>query len=120
MKTIFSWVAGSVITTPRVTSDPVPAVVGTQSSGSVRIDGELGTRQRRMSPSLCSIRLMALAVSMALPPPKPMKPSYDPAWKASAPASTAVMSGSGTVSEKTPNSIPALDSAAPQSLEHRC
>lgn len=53
MKTIFSCVAGSVTTMPRVTSEPVPAVVGMQTNGRVLMDGVPGTFQRRSSPPLC-------------------------------------------------------------------
>src|SRR5271163_3061222 len=62
---------------------------------------------------------IAFAESIGLPPPRLTSPSCSPRIKACKPAVTASVVGSGTVSEKTPQAMPAFsicsrkDSASP-------
>ena len=87
----------SVMTAKRLTSEPVPLVVGTAMKGHPRI-----------SRSLAAKYTMALAASMADPPPKATTAS---GWKSRiipTPLVTVPMSGSACTSEKMTYSPPAL------------
>lgn len=80
----------SVMTAKRLTSEPVPLVVGMAVKSTSRISRCLAAKNR-----------MALAASMAEPPPKATTAS---GWKSSSrptPAVTVAMSGSACTSEKT-------------------
>ncbi len=97
----FSPVAGSVITTPPVTSLPVPAVVGTVTSGMsgpANGSGSPGQVYRAIDPGLVSSARAPLAVSIAEPPPRATTTSACPAatlWRSCEPsASTEARVGS--------------------------
>ena len=74
---IFSSLAVSVMTVKRVASLPVPAVVGTQITGTAPVFAAAGTLKARICvPAGAAARIaMALAVSIGLPPPNPTRQS---------------------------------------------
>ena len=71
------WRAGSVITDQRVTSLPVPAVVGTVIRGGMRFLIGCGSAHSysRIEPPFVTTTPIAFAVSIGLPPPRPIRPS---------------------------------------------
>ena len=80
-------VASSVMTPARPTSEPVPAVVGTATTGRM----PLGSARVHQSPTsskshigrVCpAMKAMTLPASSAEPPPKAMTPSWPPAFSA--------------------------------------
>ena len=91
----------SVMTAKRLTSDPVPLVVGMAANSTSRTSRCLAEKSR-----------MALAASMAEPPPKAITAS---GWKSSSsptPAVTVETSGSACTSEKIRRSAPARSAAS--------
>ena len=85
----------SVITAKRLTSEPVPLVVGMAMN-----------LQSRMSRSRAAKNTIALAASMAEPPPKATTASGWNSRICSTPLVTVAMSGSACTSEKILNSPP--------------
>ena len=88
------------MTEARPTSDPVPAVVGTATTGTMPATMTRLYQSSRSSKSqigrTCPIMsATAFAVSSALPPPKAMTPSCPPAWNAFTPAETLASTGFG-------------------------
>ena len=74
------WSERSVITEARPTSEPVPAVVGTATTGAMPATSTRVNQSSRSSKShsgrVCpTINAMAFAASSALPPPKATTPS---------------------------------------------
>src|SRR3712207_520021 len=104
------------MTVKRVASLPVPAVVGTQTTGTSARSAWAGTLKARiLAPGGAAARMaMALAVSIGLPPPKPSRQSKSPLFRTSTPASTTLSLGSGTVSLKTSWRRPAARSGSRQ------
>ena len=93
---ILTSLALSVTTEYDVTSDPVPLVVGMATSRG------LG----RPSPALWAKNMMALAASMADPPPRAMTASARSRRKSVAPLVTVSRDGSGSTPSKIPYAIP--------------
>ena len=78
------WSRTSVMTDARPTSDPVPDVVGTATTGAIPATSTRVNQSSRSSKSqigrLCpTMSATALAVSRALPPPNAITPSWIPA-----------------------------------------
>ena len=99
-------VASSVMTPARPTSEPVPAVVGTATMGSI----PLGSARVHQSPTsskshigrFCpAMKAITLPASSAEPPPIAMTPSCLPPLSASRPASMVAAAGLGFTSENT-------------------
>ncbi|MNR08206.1 hypothetical protein D3C85_1243510 [compost metagenome] len=91
MRLICAW--SSVITAARPTSEPVPAVVGTATTGAMpatltRLALSPMSSKSQSGRSCPTIRAMALPASRAEPPPKAITPSWPPALKAATPSVT--------------------------------
>ena len=93
----FSWASVSVMTASKVTSLPVPAVVGTAIRGTMGCSSTAGVAQVRILPPLASRVPTALAVSMELPPPMAIMPSMPCSRANSAPAMQWMSRGLGTI-----------------------
>src|SRR5690606_12624749 len=91
----------SVITVNWVTSDPVPAVVGTATIGNAGLSLLRGALYSAIAPPLTARSASALAVSIGLPPPKPTSTSASCAVTAARPAASESVVGSGTVPDHT-------------------
>ena len=89
--------SGSVMTAKRLTSEPVPLVVGTAMNW-----------QSRMSQALAAKKTMVLAASMGEPPPKAMTASGLNSRMVSTPLVTVAMSGSAFTWSKIRYSAPTL------------
>ena len=77
----FTLRSGSVITAQRVTSLPVPAVVGTATSGGMREwIGSLPHSYCPMLPPCTTTTPIPLAASIELPPPIATRPSHRSDW----------------------------------------
>ena len=81
----FTWVASSVMTEARPTSEPVPDVVGTamigaMPAGSTRVHQSPTSSKSQIGRFCPTMSATALAASSAEPPPKAMTPSCLPAW----------------------------------------
>ena len=77
------WLAGSVMTAARPTSEPVPAVVGTATMGAMASESARVYQSSRSSKSQIgrvwpTMKATALPQSSALPPPKAITPSWPP------------------------------------------
>ena len=89
----FSCVSSLVMTLARPTSEPVPAVVGTATTGAMPL-GSARVHQSPMSSKSQSGRVwpamkaIALPTSRAEPPPKATTPSWPPSRKIFSPSST--------------------------------
>ncbi len=109
--TFFSCFAESVTTATTVTSDPVPAVVGTANNGS----GGLPTLSIPTSCDgafpLVAIAAMTLAASIDEPPPNASIESLPWARTADRPACSTASVGSGTMPSNTATSMPSASSA---------
>ena len=101
-----------MITPARPTSEPVPAVVGTATTGAI----PAGSARVHQSPTsskshigrVCPrMKAMTLPASSAEPPPKAITPSCPPARSTSSPSATLASVGLGWTSEKTAASSPA-------------
>ena len=104
--TFLVWVASSVMTPARPTSEPVPAVVGTATTGRIPL-GSARVHQSPMSSKshigrVCpAMKAITLPASSAEPPPKAMTPSLPLDFSALRPASTLAATGFGLISLKT-------------------
>ena len=119
--TFLVWVASSVMTPARPTSEPVPAVVGTATIGAM----PFGSARVHQSPTsskshigrVCpAMKAMTLPTSSAEPPPKATTPSWPPARRTRTPASTLAATGFGRTSEKTAQGMPPASRAASASV----
>ena len=100
------WSRVSVITDARPTSEPVPEVVGTATTGAIPPGSARVHQSSRSSKSqigrICpDISATAFAASSALPPPNPITPSWPPSRKARTPSVTFGSTGFARTSEKT-------------------
>ena len=110
--TFLVWVARLVMTPARPTSEPVPAVVGTATTGampagSARVHQSPTSSKSHMALVWPRMKAMTLPASSAEPPPKATTPSWPPARSAASPAATLASVGLGFTSEKTATSSPA-------------
>ncbi|MNF39991.1 hypothetical protein D3C85_604260 [compost metagenome] len=99
--------ASSVITEARPTSEPVPAVVGTATTGampatSTRLQLSPTSSKSHSGRFWPTIRAMALPASSAEPPPKAITPSWPPALKAATPSITLCPVGLPLIAENSP------------------
>ncbi len=109
--TFFSCFAESVTTATTVTSDPVPAVVGTANSGSGGLPiFSIPTSCAGVFP-LVAIAAMTLAASIEEPPPSASIESLPWARTADRPACSTTSVGSGTMPSNTATSMPSASSA---------
>ena len=102
----FVWVASSVTTPARPTSEPVPAVVGTATigampAGSARVHQSPTSSKSHIGRVCPAMKATTLPTSSAEPPPKAMTPSCRPSRRTLTPASTLAATGFGRTSEKT-------------------
>ena len=117
-------VASSVMTPARPTSEPVPAVVGTATIGSIPL-GSARVHQSPMSSKshigrVCpAMKAMTLPASSAEPPPMAMTPSCLPPLSASRPASMVAAPGLGFTSENTCTGRFAATRMSTRGLDHR-
>ncbi len=94
------WVFSLVTTAARPTSEPVPAVVGTATTGAIALASarvhqsptSSKSNTERVWPCISAISLPA---SSAEPPPNATTPSWPPALKAATPAATFASTGLG-------------------------
>ena len=105
------------MTETRPTSEPVPAVVGTATTGaipSVSARVQLSPMSSRSQIDIFwpAISAMALPASRALPPPNAITPSWPPSLKALTPCSTLVPVGFGCTSLNTEQLSPSDAHAA--------
>lgn len=103
--------SSSVTTETHVTSDPVPAVVGTWIRGTRWPLARLLPYISSMGWALLTISATSLAVSRELPPPMPSTPSASMARAACVAACTTDTGGSAATSLNTSAAIPAFASA---------
>jgi hypothetical protein len=96
---IFSSVSESMTMATLVTSEPVPAVVGMHTIGNPA-GATLGTLKRLSGPPCSASTAMALAESMAEPPPNPTMASAPSSRDASTPSTSDAVVGSGTAPSK--------------------
>src|SRR5436190_1688436 len=94
-KTSLKWTSGSVITATKVTSEPVPHVVGMQTRGGSSFGTLSRPRKRLIGAPLVSSTPVPFAQSIELPPPRPTRTSQ-PLSRYSA----AACDGLGRVSER--------------------
>ncbi len=110
--TFLVWVASCVMTPARPTSEPVPAVVGTATTGAI-LSGSARVHQspissKSQSGRVCpAMKAMTLPVSRPEPPPKATTPSCLPERKAAMPASTLASTGLGCTSANIATGTPA-------------
>ena len=115
--TFLVWVARLVMTPARPTSEPVPAVVGTATTGAMPF-GSARVHQSPMSSKSHigrvwpRMKATTLPQSSAEPPPKATTPSWPPSRSTSSPAATFASVGFGRTSEKTAARRPAASSSA--------
>src|SRR5438067_3725683 len=94
--------SGSVMTAHSVASLPVPAVVGTATSGGMRlVIGVPPYSYSRIEPPCATSTPAAFAVSIELPPPSATSPSQPDSRYAALARPTSSMSGFGRTSSKT-------------------
>ena len=96
----FVWVASSVTTPARPTSEPVPAVVGTATigampAGSARVHQSPTSSKSHIGRVCPAMKATTLPTSSAEPPPKAMTPSCRPSRRTLTPASTLAATGFG-------------------------
>ena len=106
------WSLTSVITDARPTSEPVPEVVGTATtgaipSGSARVHQSSRSSKSQMGRLWPDISATAFAASRALPPPNAITPSWPPSRHARTPSATFASTGLARTSEKTSHARPA-------------
>ena len=94
--TIFTFRTGSVTTAPRVTSLPVPTVVGMAINGRGGFLNVSIPSYRATVPSLVDSIATALAASIELPPPTATMPSQPTSLTNRAAFSTVVLTGLGS------------------------
>ena len=99
-------------TEARPTSEPVPDVVGTATTGAMpatltRVNQSSRSSKSQIGRVWPTISAMALAASSALPPPNAITPSWPPARNAATPAVTFASTGFGCTSENTSQPRPA-------------
>ena len=116
----FSCVSSLVITAARPTSEPVPAVVGTATTGgrpAVWARRQLSPRSSKsqIGRSWAAMKAIALAASSALPPPSAITPSWPPLRSASTPAATSAPVGLGRTSANSATGRPARAIASTRS-----
>ena len=105
------WSRTSVITDARPTSEPVPDVVGTATTGAIP-SAEARVHQSSRSSKSHSTRVWpdmsatAFAASSALPPPNPITPSWPPSRSARTPSATFASTGFPRTSENTVQASP--------------
>ena len=102
--------AASVMTDQKVTSLPVPAVVGMVIKGGIAFCTIPRPSYSRISPPFVTITPIALAVSIGLPPPRATMASQPSESASFAPLLTDVFRGLGTTSSKT--TVPMFASAS--------
>ena len=103
----FIFFAVSVNTAAAETSEPVPAVVGTQMRGKTGPGTRLSPTQSVASPPWARMTATSFAASMLLPPPRPRRASGLNVRAAWTPSRTTSTGGSGTQPVKTSQVTPA-------------
>jgi hypothetical protein len=105
-------VASCVITPARPTSEPVPAVVGTATTGampagSARVHQSPMSSKSHMGRVWPAMKAITLPASSAEPPPKATTPSCPPPRMASRPAAMLLSTGLGLIAENSAAPSPA-------------
>ena len=118
------WVFSLVTTAARPTSEPVPAVVGTATTGAITAASARVHQSPTSSKSNTErvwpfMKAISLPASSAEPPPNATTPSCPPALNAAMPAARFASTGLGCTSANSLAAMPAAASVSIACRRHR-